>query len=91
MIFIKSFLTGILHDCVKLTSAYVNEGDNFWECYSCLKMMIQASLHVCFFSQNFLLSVHHLNDSIYIKNCCNQARFSNKKIIMKCLAIKISA
>ena len=40
------------------------------------------------FSQYFSLNVHHLNDSIYIWNCCNQAQFLKKKIIMKCLSIK---
>ena len=29
--------------------AYSNEGDKVRECYNCLKMMIQAYLHVVFF------------------------------------------
>ena len=66
MILIKSFLTGVLDDCFKLMCAYLNDGDKIRQCYSCLKMMIQAHLHVGFFSQYFLLNVHHLNDSIYI-------------------------
>ena len=48
MTFIKSFLTGGLYDCFKPKYAYLNEGDNIRECYSCLKMMIQAHLHVRF-------------------------------------------
>ena len=31
-----------------------------------------------FFSQYFSLSVHHLNDSIYIGNCCDQEQSLNK-------------
>ena len=37
------------------------------------------------------LNVHHLNGSIYIWNFCNRAQFLNKKIMMKCLAIKVFA
>ena len=48
MILIKSFLTGVLYDCFKLIYAYLNKGYNVRECYSCLKMMIQAHLHVGF-------------------------------------------
>ena len=44
----------------------------------CLKMVIQAYLHVGF-SQYFWLNVYHLNDSIYICNCCNQALFFKQK------------
>ena len=33
----------------------------------------------------------HLNDSINILNCCNQAQFLNKEIIMKCVAIEFFA
>ena len=33
------------------------------------------------------LNVHHLNDSIYMENYCNQAQFLKEKIIMKCPAI----
>ena len=43
------------------------------------------------FSQYSLLNVHHLSDSIYVWNSCNQAQFLNKEIIMECLAIKIFA
>ena len=37
------------------------------------KWWIQAHLHVAFFPKNFSLNIHHLSDSIYIWNCCNQA------------------
>ena len=46
-------------------NAYLNEEDNVCECYSCLKMVIQAHIHVGFLKY-FSLNVHHLNDSIYI-------------------------
>ena len=66
MILIKSFLTEVSYDRFKLIYAYLNEGEKIRECYSCLKMIIQAHLHVLFFSQYFSLNVHRLNDSIYI-------------------------
>ena len=51
----KSFLTGVLHDCFKLTYAYLNEGDKVREC---LKMIVQeAHLHAAFFT--IFLDVHH--------------------------------
>ena len=58
--------------------AYLNERDKVRESYSCLKMMMQAHVHTGF-SLYFSLTVHHLNYSIYIRNCCNQAQFLNKK------------
>ena len=48
MILIKSFLTRVLYDCFKLICVYLNEGDKVRECYSCLKTVIQAQLHVGF-------------------------------------------
>ena len=49
MILIKSLLTGVLYDSFKLIYAYLNEADKVRECYNCLKMMMQANLHVRFF------------------------------------------
>ena len=84
MILIKSLLTRVLYDCFKLIYAYLNEGDKVRECYSCLKMLG--------FLQYFSLNVHYyLNDYFCVWNCWNQAQFLNKKLIMKCLAIKITA
>ena len=51
MLLIKPFLTG---DCFKFIHAYLNEGDKVSECFSCLKMMIQAPLHVGFFTICFI-------------------------------------
>ena len=48
MILIKSFLTRVLYDCFKLINVYLNEGDKVRECYSCLKIVIQAQLYVSF-------------------------------------------
>ena len=45
----------------------------------------------CFFKQFFLQNMYYLNDSIDLWNCCNQARFLNKEIIMECTVIKIFA
>ena len=47
--------------------------------------MIQAHFQVGFF-KIFLQNMFHLNDSINILNCWNQAQFLNKEIIMNCLA-----
>ena len=49
-ILIKSFLPGVLYDCFKLIYVYLNEGDKVRECYGFLKMMMQAHLHVDFFT-----------------------------------------
>ena len=65
IILIKSFVTGVLCYSFKHTYACLNEGDKVYECYDCLKMAIQANLHVGFFT-NLSSNVHHLNDSIYI-------------------------
>ena len=48
MILIKSFLTEVSYNCFKLIYAYLNEGDKVREYYSCLKMIVQAHLHVGF-------------------------------------------
>ena len=88
MVLIKSFLTGVLHGCFKLIYQYLNEGDKVRECYSCLKLMVHGYLHIAI-SYCFWLHVHDLSDSNYIWNCCNQAQFLNKTIVMKCLAIKL--
>ena len=48
-------------------------------------------IYMLFFWQYFSLNLHHLSDSIYIWNCCNQAQVLNKEIIMKYLAIKTFA
>ena len=91
MILIISFLTGVLYDCFKLIYAYLNEGDKVRECYSCLKLIVQAHLHVGFFTVFFIKRASLKRFYLYMRNCFNQAQFLNKKIIMKCLAIKIFA
>ena len=50
-------LKGLLDDCsncFRIIYAYLNEGDKVCECYSCLKMMIQAHLYVGFFTIFFI-------------------------------------
>ena len=55
MIPIRSFLTGVLYDCVlKLIYAYLNEVGKVPECCNCLKMIVQAHLHVVFFTIFFI-------------------------------------
>ena len=45
----------------KLIYSYLNKGDLVHECYSCLKMKVQAHLHLVF-SQYFSVNVRNLND-----------------------------
>ena len=52
MILIKSL--GVLYDRFKLIYTYLNEWDEVRKCYSCLKMIIQAHLHVRFSSISFI-------------------------------------
>ena len=64
MILIKSFLTKVLYDCIKRTHAYLNERDKVRECYSYLKMMIQAHLHDGFFTMFFIKpALHRINEA----------------------------
>ena len=78
MIFIKSFLAEVSYDCVKLISVYVNEGDKVCECYSCLKMMIQVSLHVCFFTKFFIKHASLKRFYLYIKLLQSSTIFKQK-------------
>ena len=57
MVLIEFFLTEALFDRSKLASGYSNEEDKVCECYSCLKMMIQAYLHVGFLKLVFMKHV----------------------------------
>ena len=58
------FITRVLYDRFKLVYAYLSEGEKVRECYSCLKMMIQAHLHVgtftIFFTKRALLKQFYL-------------------------------
>ena len=49
------------------------------------------SIYMLGFSQYFSSNVHHLKNSLYIWDCCSQAHFFRKKVIMKYLAINIFA
>ena len=48
MLLIKSFLIEALYNRSKLVYGYSNEEDKVRECYNCLKLIIQAYLHVRF-------------------------------------------
>ena len=63
MVLIKSFLNGALYDCSRLINRYLNGRDKVCECYSCLKLMIEAHLHACSFDIFF---IKHVCDSINI-------------------------
>ena len=67
IILIKSFSTGVLYDCFKLIDAYLIEGDQVCECYSCLKMVIQANLHIGFFTVFFIKSASLKRFYLYLK------------------------
>ena len=65
---VKSFLTAILYDCFKLIYTYLNEEDKVCECYSCLEVVIQAHLHVGFFTIFFIKRASLLKRSyLYLK------------------------
>ena len=59
--------TGVLYHCFKLMYAYLNEGDKVCECYSCLKMVIQAHLHVGFFTIYFIKRASLKRFYLYLK------------------------
>ena len=67
MILIKSFLTGVLYDCFKLIYAYLNEGHKIREYYSCLKLIVQAHLHVGFFIIFFIKRASLQRFYLYMK------------------------
>ena len=65
MVVIKSFITEVFYDHFKPIFTYLNEGEKVCECYSRLKLMVEAHLHVGF-SQLVLLDMLQLNHSINI-------------------------
>ena len=79
-----------MHDRFKLIYAYLKEGDKVCECYSCLKMVIQAHLHVGFFTIFYIKSASLKRFYLSLK-LAGKDNFLNKKVIMTCLAIKIFA
>ena len=91
MILVKSFLTGILYDCFKIIYASINEGDKVRGCYSCSKMIVQAYLHVGFFTIFFIKRASLKRFYSYAKLLQSSTIFKQKEIIIKCLAIKIFA
>ena len=58
---------GVLCDCFKLKYAYLNEGDKVCVCYSCLKLVKQAHLHVGFFAIFFIKRASHKRFYLYLK------------------------
>ena len=67
MILMKSFLTEVLYDRLKLIYTYLNEENKVRECYSCLKMIIQAHLHVGFFTIFFIKRASLKRFYLYMK------------------------
>ena len=90
MILITSFSTGVLYDCFKLIYVYLNEGNKVHECYSGLKMMIRAHLHLVFFTIFIIKRASFKGFDLYLK-LLQSSTFLTRKINMKCFAIKIFA
>ena len=87
MALIKTFLTGVLNDCFKHIYAYLNEEVKVCECYSCLKMMIQAHLYVGFFP--IFCIEHALLKQFYLyMKLLQSSTIYKQKLIMECLAVK---
>ena len=78
IILIKSFFTGVLYYCFKLIYAYLNEGDQFCECYRCLKMVILAHLHVGFFTIFFIKLALHKRFYLSLKLLQSRTTFKQK-------------
>ena len=70
--------------CFKLIYVYLNEGDKFCECYSCLKLMIQAHLHVRFFTIFFINCASLKRFYLYIKLLQSSAIFKKKNHERSC-------
>ena len=68
----------------------MNKGDKVCECYSCLKMIVQAHLHVGFFTILFIKRALLKRFYSYMKLLQSRTVYK-QKIIIKCLAIKIFA
>ena len=91
MTLIKSFWRGVLYDRFKVIYAYLSEQDKLSKCYSCLKMIIQVHLHVGFFKIFFIKRASLKWFYLCIKLLQSSTIFKQKKVIMKCFAIKIFA
>ena len=79
MILIKSFFPGILHVSLKLIYTSLNERDKVRECYSCLKLMIQAHLFVGFFRMLFIKRASHKLFYLYINFLQSSTILKKKK------------
>ena len=67
MVLIKSFLTRVLHDHSELIYMYLSKGYETRECYSCLKLVMQANLRVGFFAI-FLKNMFYLSTTFKQRN-----------------------
>ena len=68
MVLIKSFLTGALNDRSQKIYVYLNEGEKAREYCGCLKLMVQAHIHVAFFK---ILSIKHVSLKRLYRPCPN--------------------
>ena len=69
----------------------MNKGDKVCECYSCLKMIVQAHLHVGFFTILFIKRALLKRFYNLLLKLLQSSTIFKQKIIIKCLAIKIFA
>ena len=81
----------VLYYCFKLIYTYLNVEDKVCKCYSCLKMVIQAHLHVGFFTffikraslKRFYLSLKLLQSRTIFKQKGNHEVSGYKNFCMK--------
>ena len=86
----QNYLTGVFHNCFKLIYAKLNEKNKFCEFYGCLKWMIQAHLHVDFFTIFFTKHVLFKRFYLYMKLLQSSSIFKQRNN-NKFLATKIFA
>ena len=71
---------------IKLIYEYLNERDKGHE--NGVWKWWYNPIYMLVFLQYFSSNLHHLSDSIFIWNCCNQAQFLNKKQLWSALLLK---
>ena len=78
MILIKSFLTGFFMIVSNLCTRILKKGIKVRECCSCLKMIVQTHLHVCFFTAFFIRRASLKLLYLYMKRLQSSTIFNQK-------------
>ena len=89
VILLKSILTGVLYDCLKLISVYLHEGDKIRKCQSCSDLMKHAHLHVGSFTLYFIKHVTVNRFYWYLKLIQSSNRNSHEILQLKFFAKKL--